>query len=294
MAVRAASLNFTDVLMMKGLYQEKPPLPFVPCMDGAGIVLEVGSGVTGFREGDHVLTSGVPGMASGEVLIAEERLVPVPPGVDSAAAAGSINSHLTAFHGLVDRAGLREGETLLVLGASGAVGSAVEIGRLLGARVLAAVRERDRAAEVLKAGADEAIVLAEGDLRSRLLALTGGEGVDVVLDPVGGAHFEQALRCLRWRGRILVVGFAGGEIPKVPVNLALLKGCSVVGVYCGGLLLAQFDVFRQQIREVLRLLGEGRIRPVLGRGYTLDDFPAAYAAFHEDGRRGKVILLPGA
>jgi NADPH:quinone reductase len=291
--VRAAALNFTDVLMLKGSYQEKPSLPFVPCMDGAGVVLAAGSGVTKFQSGDRVLASGVPGMASEHVLLKEDRLIPVPPGVEFAAAAGSINSHLTAYHGLVDRAALVEGETLVVLGANGAVGKAsLEIGRLLGARVLAVVRERERAADALNAGAHEVVVLSEGTLRAQLLALTGGRGADVVVDPVGGPQFEQALRCLRWRGRILVVGFAGGEIPRISVNLALLKGCSAVGVYCGGLLIEQFDVFRQQIGEVLRLLAERKITPVLGQIYGLQDFMAAYRAFHENHRRGKIVLAP--
>ena len=233
-SVKAASVNFPDVLIIENKYQVKPPLPFSPGSELAGIVKAVGDGVTHVKPGDRVMAITGYGAFAEEVKAEARRMLPIPAGMDFATAAAFGLTYATSEHALFDRAALKAGETLLVLGAAGGVGlAAIEIGQILGARVIACASTDEKLAICRQHGADETINYATEDLRERIKALTNGNGADVVYDPVGGAYTELALRSIAWRGRLLVVGFAAGEIPKIPLNLTLLKGCSIVGVFWG-------------------------------------------------------------
>src|SRR5215210_6729513 len=231
-SVKAASVNFPDVLIIQNKYQFKPPLPFSPGSELAGVVKEVGPGVANFRPGDKVMAFTTYGAFAEEVKTEASRLVPMPEGMEYVAASAFLLTYGTSDHALRDRAALKNGETLLVLGAAGGVGlAAIEIGKALGARVIACASSEEKLAVCREHGADATINYATEDLRERIKALTDGRGVDVVYDPVGGPYSEPAFRSVAWRGRLLVVGFAAGDIPKLPLNLALLKGASVVGVF---------------------------------------------------------------
>jgi len=242
-AVKAASVNFPDVLIIQNKYQFKPPLPFSPGSELAGVVKEVGAGVTNVKAGDKVIAFTTYGAFAEEVKTEAGRPLPLPEGMDFASGAAFLLTYGTSDHALRDRGALKAGETLLVLGAAGGVGlAAIEIGKALGARVIACASSEEKLAVCRSHGADAGIDYANEDLRERIKALTDGRGVDVVYDPVGGPYTEPAFRSLAWRGRLLVVGFAAGEIPKLPLNLALLKGASVVGVFWG-------DFARREPRE---------------------------------------------
>src|ERR1700704_4544736 len=233
-SVKATSVNFPDVLIIQNKYQVKPPLPFSPGSEVAGIVKTVGEGVTSVTPGDPVLAITAYGAFAEEVKTDARRLLAIPDGMDFATAAAFGLTYATSEHALVDRGALKAGETLLVLGAAGGVGlAAIEIGKILGAHVIACASTDDKLAVCRAHGADETINYATEDLRERIKALTSGNGPDVIYDPVGGAYTEPALRSIAWRGRLLVVGFAAGDIPKIPLNLTLLKGCSIVGVFWG-------------------------------------------------------------
>ena len=232
--VKAAGVNFPDVLIIQNKYQVKPPLPFAPGAELAGVIKETGAGVTGFAPGDRVIAMVSWGAYAEECVAPAAQLVSMPPGLDFATAAAFTLTYGTSWHALKDRGQLRAGETLLVLGAAGGVGlAAVEIGKALGARVIAAASSAEKLAVCRAHGADETIDYATEDLRARLKQLTGDKGADVVYDPVGGPYTEPAIRSTAWRGRYLIVGFANGEIPRIPLNLMLLKGSSLVGVYWG-------------------------------------------------------------
>src|SRR5216110_2448227 len=233
-SVKAASVNFPDFLIIQNKYQFKPPLPFSPGSELAGVVKEVGSGVSGWRSGDRVIAFTTYGAFAEEVKTEAARLLPIPDGMDFNSAAAFVLTYGTSDHALRDRGALRAGETLLVLGAAGGVGlAAIEIGKALGARVIACASSDEKLAVCREHGADATINYASEDLRERIKALTEGRGVDVVYDAVGGPYTEPAFRSLAWRGRLLVVGFAAGDIPKLALNLALLKGAAVVGVFWG-------------------------------------------------------------
>ena len=230
--VKAASVNFPDVLIIQNKYQVKPPLPFSPGSEAAGIVKAVGDDVTDVKPGDRVMAFTTFGAFAEEVKTEARRLLPLPPGMDFTTAAAFGLTYATSDHALRDRGQLAAGETLLVLGAAGGVGlAAIEIGKALGARVIACASTDGKLAVCRAHGADATINYAAEDLRERVKALTNARGADVVYDPVGGEFTEPALRSIAWRGRLLVVGFAAGGIPKIPLNLTLLKGCSIVGVY---------------------------------------------------------------
>jgi NADPH:quinone reductase len=274
--VRSTALNFPDVLMIQGLYQEKPPLPFVVGTELSGIVAEVGPGVAGFKPGDRVVSS------CGRCLA--ERVV-----VD--AASGICITYFTSIHALKQRANLQPGETLLVLGAAGGVGTtAVELGKAMGARVIAAASSDEKLALTREIGADETINYATDDLRERIKQLTGGKGVDVVYDPVGSSLAEPALRSMAWRGRYLVIGFAGGEIPRIPLNLALLKGCSIVGVFWGSFSVREPAVQAQNVVELWEHFERGRLKPVVGEVHDLKDYREAFEALSTRRALGKVVL----
>ena len=291
-AMHAASVNFPDVLIIQNKYQVKPPLPFSPGSELSGVVKEVGEGVTRVKPGDRVMAFTGYGAFAEEVKTQESRLLPMPAGMDFPTAASFILTYGTSDHALSDRGALAPGETLLVLGAAGGVGlAAVEIGKALGARVVACASSDEKLAACRAHGADETINYTTEDLRERIKAITGGAGVDVVYDAVGGAYTEPALRSTTWRGRLLVVGFAAGEIPRIPLNLTLLKGCSIVGVFWGDFTRREPERFAQEMRQLGQWYGEGRIRPHISATYPLDRAPDALNDMAQRRVVGKVVLV---
>jgi len=292
-SVKAASVNFPDVLIIQNKYQFKPPLPFSPGSELAGVVKEVGEGVAGFRPGDKVIAFTTYGAFAEEVKTEAARLLPMPQGMDFPSAAAFLLTYATSDHALRDRGALRPGETLLVLGAAGGVGlAAIEIGKVLGARVIACASSDEKLAVCREHGADEGINYAGEDLRERIKALTGGRGVDVVYDPVGGAYSEPAFRSLAWRGRLLVVGFAAGDIPKLPLNLALLKGASVVGVFWGDFARREPQQFAQSVRQLGRWYAEGKLRPHVSQTFPLARAAEALKLMAARQVKGKIVLVP--
>ncbi len=290
-SVKAASVNFPDVLIIENKYQVKPPLPFSPGSELAGIVKAVGDGVTTFKPGDRVMAITGYGAFAEEVKTDARRLLAIPDGMDFATAAAFGLTYATSEHALVDRGALKAGETLLVLGAAGGVGlAAIEIGRILGARVIACASTDDKLAVCREHGADETINYATEDLRERIKALTGGAGADVVYDPVGGAYTELALRSIAWRGRLLVVGFAAGEIPKIPLNLTLLKGCSIVGVFWGDWARREPQHFADAMTRLARWYAEGRLKPHISASFPLERAADALTLMASRKVTGKVVL----
>lgn len=291
--VKACGLNFPDTLIIQGLYQFKPPFPFAPGSDIAGVVRAVGEGVKQYRPGDEVIAMiGWGGLAE-EVVAPAAQVFPKPPAMDFRTAAAFLMVYSTSYHALKDRAGLREGETLLVLGAAGGVGlAAVELGKLMGARVIAAASSEEKLDLCRKYGADDVINYQREDLKARAKELTGGRGVDVIYDPVGGHYSEAALRAIAWEGRHLVVGFAAGEIPGIPLNLPLLKGCQINGVFWGSF--AQREPGRNMANtmQLLQWYGEGKLRPHIDRVYTLAEAPEALRAIMDRKVKGKVVVEP--
>ena len=292
-SVKAASVNFPDVLIIQNKYQFKPPLPFSPGSELAGVVKEVGSGVTAFKPGDRVIAFTTYGAFAEEVKTEASRLMPLPEKMDFSSGAAFILTYGTSDHALRDRAALRAGETLLVLGAAGGVGiAAIEIGKALGARVIACASSADKLEVCRQHGADEVINYEAEDLRERIKALTGGSGVDVVYDAVGGKYSEPAFRSIAWRGRLLVVGFAAGDIPKLPLNLALLKGASIVGVFWGDFARREPQRFVESARQLGRWYAEGKLRPHVSQTFPLEKAAEALMLMAERKVKGKVVLLP--
>lgn len=289
--VHAAALNFPDTLIIENKYQFKPPLPFSPGGEVAGTVKAVGAGVTGFVPGQPVIaTCGWGGFAE-EVCTEARKLVPLPPGVSMEAAASLVVTYGTTQYALQERAHLRPGETLLVLGAAGGTGlSAVELGKLMGARVIAAASSAEKLALCREYGADELIDYRREDLKERLKQLTGGRGVDVVYDPVGGSITEAALRGMAWQGRYLVIGFTAGEIPRPPLNLALLKGCSIVGVFYGRFREEQPALADELLAQLTGWLAQGRIRPAVTQRRPLEEGSAALQDLAARRVLGKIVL----
>jgi NADPH2:quinone reductase len=293
--VKAAGANFPDTLIIEGKYQLKPALPFTPGMELAGVVKETGSGVTQVKPGDAVVASVTFGAFAEECLAPAANVVPLPRGVDFAAAAGFTVTYGTSWHALKDRAQLKPGETLLVLGAAGGVGlAAVELGAAMGARVIAAASSDEKLAVCRARGAAETINYSTQDLRERLKALVGEKGVDVVYDPVGGNLSEPALRSVGWRGRFLVIGFAGGEIPRLPANVPLLKGSAIVGVYWGAWLKHEPEAARREMAELARWLADGRVKPHISARYPLARTADALIALSRRAVTGKVVIEPEA
>jgi NADPH2:quinone reductase len=293
--VKASSLNFPDALMVQGLYQTKPPLPFAPGSELAGVVKEVGDGVKNFKAGDRVVGFCGNGGFAEDCVAPADRLMPLPAEMPFDIGAAFGLTYSTSLHGLQECAHLKQGETLLVLGAAGGVGiAAVEIGRLMGARVIAAASSDDKLAACKQAGADELINYASQDLRQRLKEIVGDKGVDVVYDPVGGPYSEPALRSTGWNGRFLVVGFAAGEIPKIPLNLALLRERSIIGVYWGDWTRHDPAGHTRNIRQLVQWITEGKIKPLISERVSLRDAPAAMKRLTNREIRGKVVILPEA
>ena len=290
-SVKAASVNFPDVLIIQNKYQFKPPLPFSPGSEVAGIVKAVGDGVTNVAAGDPVMAFTTYGAFAEEVMTDARRLLPLPPGMDFVSAAAFGLTYATSDHALRDRGQLAAGETLLVLGAAGGVGlAAIEIGKALGARVIACASTDDKLAVCRAHGADENINYATDDLRERIKSLTDGHGVDVVYDPVGGSYSEPALRSLAWRGRLLVVGFAAGDIPKIPLNLTLLKGCSIVGVFWGEFTRREPQRFAESMQQLGRWYAAGKLKPHVSHTYPLARAAEALTQMANRQVKGKVVL----
>lgn len=291
--VKAASVNFPDVLILENKYQFKPPLPFTPGSEVAGIVRAVGAGVTQFAPGSRVVAFTGSGGFAQQALANESACVPLADGVDLELAAAFTLAYGTAHHAVVDRGALQAGETLLVLGAAGGVGlAAVEIGKALGARVIAAASSDEKLAVCVEHGADATINYSTEDLRERIKALTDGQGPDVIYDPVGGVYAEPAFRSIGWRGRYLVVGFANGEIPKLPLNLTLLKGASVVGVFWGDFARREPERNHAAFAQMVGWIGEGKLKPYVSARYPLDETPRALRDMAERRVIGKVVITP--
>jgi len=293
--VKASSLNFPDALMVQGLYQVKPPLPFSPGTEMAGVVVETGSDVQGFKPGDRVIAIAGWGGFAEECAVDAGRLIPLPEGMDFDMGAAFLFTYETSLHGLRDRGRLKAGETLLVLGAAGGVGlAAVEIGKVLAARVIAAASSADKLAMCKQLGADETINYVSENLRDRINELTGRRGVDIVFDPVGGPYTETALRATAWGGRLLVVGFAAGDIPKIPINLALLKERSIVGVYWGESVNHDPEGHLRNVKQLVEWLAAGKVKPVISERVPLSEAAAAMKRMINRQVKGKVVILPEA
>ena len=293
-SVKAASVNFPDVLIIQNKYQFKPPLPFSPGSELAGVVKEVGAGVERFKPGDRVMAFTTYGAFAEEAKTEATRLVRLPEKMDFVTGAAFLLTYGTTDHALRDRAALASGETLLVLGAAGGVGlAAIEIGKALGARVIACASTEDKLAACRGHGADATINYATEDLRDRIRALTEGRGPDVVYDPVGGPYTEPAFRSIAWRGRHLVVGFAAGEIPRLPLNLALLKGASVVGVFWGDFARREPARFGQSVAQLARWYREGRLKPHVEETLPLEKAREALNRMAERKVKGKLVLTVG-
>lgn len=290
--IHAAAVNFPDTLMIRNLYQFKPPLPFVPGGEVAGVVVATGTAITSVKVGDRVSAMTRWGGFAEYAVACEEHLVRLPEALDFETATAMGMTYGTSYHALVDRGALQRGETLLVLGAAGGVGlAAVEIGKALGARVIAAASSAEKLAVCREHGADELIDYSREDLKERVKTLTGGLGVDVVYDPVGGPYAEPALRSCAWRGRFLVVGFAHGEIPKLPANLPLLKGCGIIGVFLGEYMRREPRRYADDFATLSQWQREGKIRPRISERYPLERAAQAIRALMDRRVSGKLIVV---
>jgi NADPH:quinone reductase len=291
--IMAAGVNFPDVLIIQNKYQFKPELPFTPGNELAGTVHAVGAGVTQYKVGDKVFAFVPQGAFALQVKVTADAVLPMAAGMDFDTAAAITLTYGTSHHAVVDRAQLKAGETMLVLGAAGGVGlAAIEIGKALGARVIAAASTTEKLAVCKEHGADVLINYTTEDLRDAIKAATHGKGPDVVYDPVGGSYTEPAFRSIAWRGRYLVIGFANGEIPKLPLNLPLLKGASLVGVFWGDYARREPAHNLAAMQELMRWLAEGKIKPHISARYALADTPQALIDMASRKVTGKIVILP--
>ena len=290
-SVKACGVNFPDTLIIQGKYQFKPDLPFSPGGEVSGVIKAVGDGVTNVSVGDRVIAFSTWGGFAEELAVDANRLIKMSDKMDFEKASAFILTYGTSYHALKDRANIQPGETLLVLGASGGVGlAAVQLGKAMGARVIAAASTQEKLDVCAANGADELINYSSEDLRARVKEITQGTGVDVIYDPVGGPLSEKALRDMSWRGRFLVVGFAVGEIPKVPLNLALLKGCSIVGVFWGDFTRREAALNEANNQELMRLFEAGKISPHIHKVYPLTQASEALNELLDKKVSGKVVL----
>ncbi len=289
--VHSVGLNFPDVLQIAGKYQYQPPFPFTPASELAGVVAEVGMGVSSVKPGDRVMALVAVGAMAERVVADASAVDGIPDAMDFDTAAALGIAYGTSFHALVQRGRLQPGESLLVLGASGGVGlAAVEIGKALGARVIAAA-STDQKLEIAKQhGADVLVNYSQGALKDQIKELTAGKGADVIFDPVGGDLFDQCTRCINWNGRLLVVGFASGTIPKYPVNLALLKGCEIVGVFWGEFRKREPEKFRENCQALFQMFREAKIKPLISQAFPLERFADALNVFVHRQAVGKIVL----
>jgi NADPH2:quinone reductase len=290
--IKAASLNFPDLLIVQNKYQTKPPVPFVPGSEYAGVIAAVGDGVTHLKLGQSVAClSGTGGFATHTVAPAA-LCIPLPPGLPHVDAAAFIMIYATSYHALVDRAQLKAGETVLVLGAAGGVGtSAIQVAKAMGARVIAAASSDEKCELCKSIGADATINYSRDNLRDAIKQLTDGKGPDVIYDPVGGDLAEPALRSIAWRGRYLIIGFASGTIPALPLNLPLLKGASLVGVYWGSFAKHEPKANAAMLAELARWYGDGKIKPVIDRTMPMAELPAALAHMGSRSVKGKLVMV---
>lgn len=290
--VKACGVNFPDTLIIEGKYQFKPEMPFSPGGEVAGIVKELGEGVRGVKAGDRVISFTSSGGFAEEVVAEASSLIPMPEQMDFVTASAFVMVYGTSHYALKDRAKLQPGETLLVLGAAGGVGlAAVELGKAMGAHVIAAASSEEKLAICREHGADECINYASEDLKERIKALTAGKGVDVIYDPVGGKYSEAALRGMAWEGRHLVIGFAAGDIPRMPLNLTLLKGCSIVGVFWGTFTTRDPERHQAHLRELMTWFLEGKLRPHISATYPMERVADALNDLLARKITGKAVLL---
>ncbi len=295
LAVHAASFNFLDTLIIRGLYQDRPDLPFVPGAEAAGRVVELGEGVTHLKPGQAAIALAGTGAFAEELVADARRVLPIPEGFSMKVAASFATAYGTSHYALAQQAGLKSGDTLLVLGAAGGVGlAAVELGRLMGATVIAAASSREKLDAAREAGASEFINYSEEDLRTRVKEITDGRGVDVVYDPVGAELAIPAIRSLAWGGRYLVIGFAGGAIPELPLNLLLLKGASAVGVFWGAWVQRDPAGAAASFRQLMSWLASGELRPNIRECYPLADFEKGFISLQSRKAVGKVVLTVAA
>ena len=291
--VAAAALNFFDTLLIAGKYQIKPDFPFSPAAEFAGTVHAVGAGVTDFKPGDRVMSMPAYGAAREYYVQKAARLVKVPDNLDLDRAAGLSVTYGTTIHALKDRAKLKAGETLAVLGAAGGTGlAAIEIGKLMGARVIACASSDEKCAFAKQHGADETVNYRTGDLRAELKRLGGGNGIDVIYDPIGGRYAEPAVRSMAWEGRYLVIGFAAGDIPKIPLNLVLLKGCDIVGVHWGAFAAREPEKEAANMSEIVRWCAEGKLSAHVHAVYPLSETAQALKDIAARKVMGKAIVKP--
>jgi NADPH2:quinone reductase len=289
--IKSSALNFPDVLMIEGKYQSQPEFPFSPGGEFAGIVSAVASDVTQWRIGDEVFGGAGHGGFAEKIAIAAKGLKPKPESMSFSQASGISTTYGTSYYALKQRANLQPEETLLVLGAAGGVGlAAVELGKAMGARVIAAASTDEKLAVAKKAGADELINYSNGELKDQVKALTGGKGADVIYDPVGGPLFDQCMRSINWYGRVLIIGFVGGDIPRVPTNLILLKSCQVVGVFYGSFSARFADQNAQNFEEIMSMFEAGKISPLIGAQYPLEEYAKALNCLAERKAIGKVVV----
>ena len=291
--VRAAGLNFPDVLLSYGKYQFRPEPPFILGGEAAGVVKAVGDGVTSVKPGDRVATWMIHGTFAERIVVPELACVKVPEAISFETAAATLLTYATTYHALVDRAAMKPGETLLVLGAAGGVGiAAVELGKALGGKVIACASTDEKVAFCKEHGADAGINYAKEDLKARAKELTNGNGADVVYDPVGGAFSEAALRSIAWEGRFLVVGFAAGEIPKIPLNLALLKGCQICGVFWGSFAMRDPARNRANGARIFEWIEQGKLSPHVDGVFPFADAKSALERMERREVKGKLVLVP--
>jgi len=297
--VKSGSINFPDVLMIQGLYQFQPPLPFTPGGESAGIISEVGEDVTKFKVGDKVFAMTGTGAFAEKILAHEASCMLIPNSMDYDSAAALSMTYGTSLYALKQRANIQPGETLLVLGASGGVGiAAIELGKAMGAKVIAAASTQDKVDMCMAHGADEGFIYPSGNLdrdqqkqlSNKIKELTGGMGANVVYDPVGDSYSEPCLRATAWEGRYLVIGFAAGEIPKIPLNITLLKGCQIVGVFFGAWVGMHPDENNKNFDELFKLHAEGKINPEVSQKYALEKSADAFSHLANRKAKGKVII----
>ncbi|MCG8414063.1 MAG: NADPH:quinone oxidoreductase family protein [Pseudomonadales bacterium] len=289
--VYAASLNFPDGLQIQGKYQFQPPMPFTPGSEVGGIIKSLGPGFEGFNVGDRVMAiPGIGGLAE-QVLVKPDSVHRIPDNMDFKTAAGFAMVYTTSYHALKQRAQLQPGETLLVLGASGGVGiTAVELGKVMGARVIAAASTEEKLDFVRQFNPDETINYGDGELKEKVKELTGGRGADVIYDPVGGDLFDQCCRCINWNGRLLVIGFTSGRIPEYKANLALLKGSSMVGVFLGRFRKEEPSEYQKNFDELLSMYEEGKLNPLVTQVFPGEQFVEAFNVFTQRRAMGKVTV----
>lgn len=291
LAVHAAGVNFPDVLIIQNKYQFRPPLPFAPGAEAAGIVAEVGPGVDTVSVGDRVIAMTGHGAFAEEVVVPARKLIKFPDDMDFETASSIVLTYGTTAHALFQRGQLAAGETLLVHGASGGVGlAAVEMGKAMGASVIGTGGSDEKLKVVTEHGADHVINYANGPFKDQVKELTGGKGADVIYDPVGGDVFDQSLRCINWDGRLLVIGFASGRIPQAPANLALLKSCSIVGVFWGTWTEREPEKNAENLQVVFRWIREGKLKPHISHRFALADGAEALNALINREVTGKAIV----